>query len=494
MSGPHCGGPGELVLGVGMPAQAALDKGGVGGEGLPGAGGCADLCGPVVRTERARLGLRFGRPGRRLQGLGELGEDVDEFGGELVEIVLHRAELAAGPPEEREVQASPVPAFERAEDGADVFLSPGQRGAGERLRERERAVQVQPPAGLRHGLLDPASGGAAVRPPDGGCLGDRARSARPGHDPVFGQAVVEHDVAGADPPDQREPGAALPVRAALRAVQVDAYVLAVGDLQPEALPGISGPPGALTGTLNGTAITMSIGLSQDLYGTLSGGQLTLNVPQQNGTIQAVTCRQASIDDWNKAVGVLNSQAGSDNQRASQAQAQASHDQAVSNAQGSLSRDMTSLQSDASSLENDNTLAGDVNTMKQDYQSEQNDWRTEQSDAGSCGVSGDAGAISGDASAIGGDQSALQADIGSLQSNGMAAVKTDISAIGSDVSAIRNLGATPSADPSGAIAAGNKALADARNAINWASNQGNQIVREANSLSNTAQSYANSHGC
>jgi hypothetical protein len=52
---------------------------------------------------------------------------------------------------------------------------------------------------------------------------------------------------------------------------------------------------------------------------------------------------------------------------------------------------------------------------------------------------------------------------------MAAVGTDISAISSDVSAIRNLGGTPSADPSGAIAAGNKALTDAQNAINWATN-------------------------
>jgi hypothetical protein len=257
---------------------------------------------------------------------------------------------------------------------------------------------------------------------------------------------------------------------------------------------VSSNSGNLTGTLNGTAITMSIGLSQDLYGTLSGGQLTLNVPQQNGTIQAVTCSQASIDDWNKAVGALNSQAGSDNQQANQAQAQASHDQAVSNAQSSLSRDVTSVQNDASSLENDNTLAGDVNTMKQDYQNEQNDWQTEQKDAGTCGVSGDAGAISGDASAIGGDQSALQSDIGSLQSNGMASVKTDISTINSDMSAIRNLGATPDTDPSSAIAAGHKALTDSQNAIDWATNQGNQIAAAANSLSNTAQSYANSHGC
>jgi hypothetical protein len=65
---------------------------------------------------------------------------------------------------------------------------------------------------------------------------------------------------------------------------------------------------------------------------------------------------------------------------------------------------------------------------------------------------------------------------------MASVRTDISTISSDVPAIRNLGATPSADPSSAIDAGNKALTDAQNAINWATNRGTQIVKDANSLS------------
>jgi len=160
-----------------MPTQTPLDNSGVGREGLPGTSGCADLRGPVVRAEQDRPGLRLRWPGRGFQGLGEFGEDADELGGQLVEVVLHRAELAAGPPEEREVQASLVSAFELAEDGADLFLPPGELGAGERLRELERAVQVQPPAWLRHGLLDSSAGGAAVRPPDGGRLGDRARGA-----------------------------------------------------------------------------------------------------------------------------------------------------------------------------------------------------------------------------------------------------------------------------------------------------------------------------
>jgi len=41
---------------------------------------------------------------------------------------------------------------------------------------------------------------------------------------------------------------------------------------------VSSNSGDLTGTLDGTAITVGIGLSQPLYGTLGSGQLTLNVP------------------------------------------------------------------------------------------------------------------------------------------------------------------------------------------------------------------------
>ena len=48
---------------------------------------------------------------------------------------------------------------------------------------------------------------------------------------------------------RENPELRLAVGAALRAVQVNAYVVAVGDLQPEALPWISGPPGVDTACL-----------------------------------------------------------------------------------------------------------------------------------------------------------------------------------------------------------------------------------------------------
>jgi hypothetical protein len=76
--------------------------------------------------------------------------------------------------------------------------------------------------------------------------------------------------------------------------------------------------GDLSGTLNGTAITLNIGLSQPRYGTLTSGQLTLNVPQSDGTIQAGTCAQSTLgDDTAAAISQTTSQGNSINSAAQQ---------------------------------------------------------------------------------------------------------------------------------------------------------------------------------
>lgn len=268
---------------------------------------------------------------------------------------------------------------------------------------------------------------------------------------------------------------------------------------------VSSNSGNLSGTLNGSAISLSIGLQQPLYGTLDGGQLTLNVPQSDGSFQAGTCNAGSLSDWNSAVAALDSQVSSDNNAALQQQAQASsaaaqqqaqqqHDQQVSHAQQSLSSDISALESDASTLNNDTTLAGDISTMKSDYGTEQTDYQTEQSD-GCPTAGGDAGTVSGDASTVDGDLSTLHGDIQALQgSSGIAGIQGDITAVNSDVSTLQNLGASPSQAPSGALSAGNKAISSANAAIQWATQQGDAIDGEAHQLATTAQSWASQHGC
>ena len=70
-----------------------------------------------------------------------------------------------------------------------------------------------------------------------------ARRAGPGCDRLLLQVVVEDDVADIYPPDQGEPRTALTGGVALGTMQVDAYVIAVGDLEPEPLPAVVAPPG-----------------------------------------------------------------------------------------------------------------------------------------------------------------------------------------------------------------------------------------------------------
>jgi hypothetical protein len=264
--------------------------------------------------------------------------------------------------------------------------------------------------------------------------------------------------------------------------------------------------GDLNGTTNGSGITLNLANfgTSAWYGTISDSVVTLNVPQQNGSIQPTTCDQSNVDGWNKAVSSLNGQVTSDNNTASQQQAQASasaaQQQALSSAQQSISTDVTTLENDSNALNTNKQLGSDINQMKQDYGQEQADYQTEQSQ-GSCSdgsMGGDEAAVSADSSAVDADLSALQSDIQSLQTSsggdGIAGVQADIAAVNSDLSTLKNLGVTPAVDASGALTAGNKAVSNANAAVTWATGQGKTIDGEADQLATTAQTWETQHGC
>jgi len=78
--------------------------------------------------------------------------------------------------------------------------------------------------------------------------------------------------------------------------------------------GITTISSGLSGTLNGAAITLNIGFSHPLHARLDGGQFALKIPQPNGTAETVTCRPASMADWDKKVAELTSQLNEENNR------------------------------------------------------------------------------------------------------------------------------------------------------------------------------------
>jgi hypothetical protein len=93
-----------------------------------------------------------------------------------------------------------------------------------------------------------------------------------------------------------------------------------------------------------------------MYGKLAGAALTLDVPQSDGSIQPVTCRQDGDTAWNAALAALRRRTGSDNAVAN-AQAQQQTQQQISQAQSQLSSDIQNLQA--------NNVAADLSAVKSD---------------------------------------------------------------------------------------------------------------------------------
>jgi hypothetical protein len=192
---------------------------------------------------------------------------------------------------------------------------------------------------------------------------------------------------------------------------------------------VSTDSGALTGTVSGPNASLDLGGSGEMYGTL-GRNLVLNVPQQDGTIQPVTCKPGTVAGWNSALSSLSTQTSTANAQASAQQQQQDVNDQITQADQQLTGDIATLTEDAQSLDNDKTLAGDIQQM-------QTDLATEQSDAAT----------------------------------------------------VTNLGGTPQPDPVAAVKTGKKALKDLSAAISRATSDGDSINSQAQQVASAAQSAA-----
>jgi hypothetical protein len=193
----------ERILGVGMALEPAFDKGRINREWLPLARQGADFSFPVLRAKRrGRSG--WGLRGRRCLpgGRGERREELDELRWQLIQVGLLRPRFGAAVEAEREVETSGMAGSQRVKDSADAWRPLTDVSKGYRPIQRERAVQVEPPARLRACLLKAAPGCATVGEPDRRRFGDMACGSRPGSYRMLVLVVVEDHVAGLDPPDQ----------------------------------------------------------------------------------------------------------------------------------------------------------------------------------------------------------------------------------------------------------------------------------------------------
>lgn len=251
--------------------------------------------------------------------------------------------------------------------------------------------------------------------------------------------------------------------------------------------------GNITGQISAQSITVDLDGRGQVYGKLTPKTLTLNVPQSDGTIQPVSCTQASIATWNNTVSQLDRKASLDNAAANAQALQEQQDQQTQQAQQALSNDVAQLAQDAAALDTDKSLAGEVQQMSQALAQEQADWSTAQGE--SCpDLGGQVATVGGDAATVSGDLDSLNGNIQSLQAGEIATVQHDLSAVQSDLSTLQSLGATPATNSAAAVAAGNKALSDSTSAMSWANQQGASLNGQAQQIATEAQNYANNAGC
>jgi hypothetical protein len=246
---------------------------------------------------------------------------------------------------------------------------------------------------------------------------------------------------------------------------------------------VSTNAGDLSGNLNGNAISVSIGLQQPLYGTLDGSQLTLNVPQSDGSFQAGTCNSGSLSDWNSAVSALDSQVNSDNNTALQQQAQAST--AAANQQQEQS-----AQGDVSTLTQDANLSSDVSSVTGDVQTTDGDLATTRSDA----AQGNGDNCTNASSTVYNDAaSTVYNDVLSTLSNDVGTVAIDISKVRSDISTVQNDQAALTNSGLPATSGAGSAISAAQAAIASAISTVNADIDHANGDLDTAYQIADSVG-
>lgn len=247
---------------------------------------------------------------------------------------------------------------------------------------------------------------------------------------------------------------------------------------------VTSDQGDLTGTLNGNAISLTIGLQEPLYGTLDAGQLTLNIPQADGSFQAGTCNSGSLSGWNSAVAALDSQIGSDNNTALQQQAQAS--QASANAAAEQQ-----AQSDLSTLEGF-SLSPDLSKLAGDLTQTSNDLAAEKT-AAAAGPNADGGDCYNLTSNVDYDAQSnvaydAQSDFGyDLQQNlvpDISSERQDISAFQTDLSNLQDMGLPAPSGAQAAITAAQNEIASAVSTANTDISQENGYVSQAYEVANS----------
>lgn len=185
---------------------------------------------------------------------------------------------------------------------------------------------------------------------------------------------------------------------------------------------------SFTGTLHDGQISLVtngfLGINSTWTGSLSGDALTLNIPQQDGSIAPATFARGKVSDYNSAVTALRSQVTQERAKAASDAASAAAAAELADADKQVADDVTALHGSLSDGLSFDAFTADMATLKRDLETTRSD-ALKATSAGAearanmdaCGdastAQGDASAVGGDESTIGGDESTAKATIDSV---------------------------------------------------------------------------------
>jgi hypothetical protein len=186
-----------------------------------------------------------------------------------------------------------------------------------------------------------------------------------------------------------------------------------GTIQEDSLGGPAGSESVgnttdpVVGQITGTNVTVSIGLSSEMFGTLSHGVLRLDLPQQDGTIGLSIFTAASPDVFNEAVQFLRLREYNDNQSAMAREEFAAQELTIDSAASTVKQDLSTLSRDQVSIESAvasfaNDLAQGKSLLATTASAEQKvvgDLRTPTAAPNQADVCSDAGSVGSDAARV-----------------------------------------------------------------------------------------------
>jgi hypothetical protein len=195
--------------------------------------------------------------------------------------------------------------------------------------------------------------------------------------------------------------------------------------------------GALTGTVNGSAISLSVpDLGLSLTGTLRGHALEVfNYPgEQAGSVVDVTLQQSSTSGYDSTLSTLQSGVNSNNTSVQQQQQSQTTANQVQQAASAVSSDIAQLTSDAQqSASNDETTlyASDLRQEQTDVAQTNSDMQQVLNEVGST----DSGTLCSDAGTVQSDVGTVESDVGTIQSD-QGSAQSDESSIDGDLTQLQ----------------------------------------------------------